>query len=77
MKEATEIRQRAEDTMNRDDGAVVLSHTWRPLLQRPSDGKEAGADLTDLSGPPHLQLRTCQQSSQEDVKGKKNEISYL
>ncbi len=38
MKEAIEIRKQAQNTINRDEGAFVLSHTWDSLLQRPSDG---------------------------------------
>ena len=38
IKEAIEIRKRAQDTINRDEGAYMLSHTWDSLLQRPSGG---------------------------------------
>lgn len=37
IKEAIEIRKRAEDTMNRDEGAFMLSHTWDAVLQTSSD----------------------------------------
>ena len=33
IKEAVEIRKRAPNTMNRDDGAYQLSHTWDMVLQ--------------------------------------------
>ena len=36
IKEAIEIRKRAQDAINRDEGAYMLSHTWDSLLQRPS-----------------------------------------
>ncbi len=36
IKEAIEIRRRARTTMNRDEGAFMLSHTWDSLLQKPS-----------------------------------------
>ena len=42
IKEAIEIRKRARDTINRDEGAYMLSHTWNTILQRPSSGGGAG-----------------------------------
>ena len=38
IKEAIEITKRAQDTINRDEGAYMLSHTWDSILQRPSGG---------------------------------------
>ena len=45
IREAVEIRKRAPKTVNRDEGAYQLSHTWDAVLQRcplpsdrPSDG---------------------------------------
>ena len=32
IKEAIEIRKRGPDTMNRDEGAFMLSHTWTSIL---------------------------------------------
>ena len=34
IKEAMEIRRRAERAMNRDEGGFMLSHTWDTILQR-------------------------------------------
>ena len=39
MKEAIEIRKRAQDTINRDEGAYMLSHTWDSILQKPAGGR--------------------------------------
>ena len=46
IKEAVEIRKRAPKTVNRDEGAYQLSHTWDTVLQRrplptdrPPDGR--------------------------------------
>ena len=34
IREAVEIRRRAPETMNRDEGQYQLSHTWDTVLQR-------------------------------------------
>ena len=34
IREAVEIRKRAPRTVNRDEGAYLLSHTWDAVLQR-------------------------------------------
>ncbi|KAM9332696.1 uncharacterized protein KZ484_017809 [Pholidichthys leucotaenia] len=55
IKEAIEIRKRGKDTMNRDEGAFMLSHTWDHILQRPSDGGRRGRlepkDEDNMAGP--------------------------
>ena len=35
IKEAIEIRKRSPKTMNRDEGADMLSHTWSAVLGTP------------------------------------------
>ncbi|CAM4464957.1 unnamed protein product [Leuciscus chuanchicus] len=42
IKEAIEIRKRAKDTINRDEGAYILSQTWNTILQRPASDGGAG-----------------------------------
>ena len=42
VKEAIEIRKRGEDTINRDEGAFLLSPTWDSILQRPAGGGGRG-----------------------------------
>ncbi len=42
IKEATEIKKRAQRTINQYEGAFMLSHTWDALLQRPSDSRRCG-----------------------------------
>lgn len=41
MKEAIEISRRPSGTINWDEGAHTLSHTWNSLLQGPSEMGEA------------------------------------
>ncbi len=56
IKEAIEIRKWAQNTINWDEGAYMLSHTWDSLLQRPlgllSDDSHATANISLLA---HLQ----------------------
>ncbi|KAK7891602.1 hypothetical protein WMY93_023565 [Mugilogobius chulae] len=42
IKEAIEIRKRGTNSINRDDGAFLLSHTWDTLLQRPPGDRRRG-----------------------------------
>ena len=39
IREAIEIRKRGPGTMNRDEGAYLLSHTWSSVLQRRTDSR--------------------------------------
>ena len=36
IRESIEIRKKGRNTMNRDDGAHLLSHLYDPLLTRPN-----------------------------------------
>ncbi len=51
IKEAIEIRRRASGTINRDEGAYTLSHTWDSLLQRPPKAREVRPARRALIGP--------------------------
>ncbi|ROL41051.1 hypothetical protein DPX16_0381 [Anabarilius grahami] len=48
IREAIEIRKRAPRTMNRDEGAYTLSHTWDVVLEKATDSR--GRKLSLLSG---------------------------
>lgn len=65
-----QIRKRAKDTMNPDEGAFMLCHTWDSFLQRPSDGGGGvnQADLTDLSVWPRLHLRAADKDTSVIVR---------
>ena len=52
IREAIEIRRRARNTINRDEGAYMLSHTWDSLLQRTPDGGGRGR--------PDRSVKICQ-----------------
>lgn len=54
IKEATEIRKRVRDTINQDEGAYTLSHTWDSLLQRPprAEGERPVRRTLDRSAEP-------------------------
>ena len=56
IREAVEIRKRAPKTMNRDDGAYTLAHTWDVVLtKRPPRARrtQEGAPLPHSEGERH------------------------
>ena len=42
IMEAIEIRKNGQHTMNRDEGAYMLSHAWTSILERRTDSRGRG-----------------------------------
>lgn len=66
MKEAIEIRKRAPKTVNQNEGAYQISHTWDTVL-RATPGRSTNhqaADMVDNAIPPQVRWQNPYKTSQ-------------
>ena len=69
IREAVEIKKRAQGTVNRDEGAYMLSHTWDADLHR-TDGRRKIAEIgfAEMNSVRIITGISTTQSHSENVK---------